>query len=434
MNYNKFRLFSFTTTLMLGVLLIQNVNAEESTRTRIQKHREWLQKRRAEKLSAGYVESSDPYQKIKYFKKLIKFRNQNDRSVNEISFIPRLIDEKDVSDRSNGQVMSNNDVKMTTVIVEGGNKFAYDTINNNEDMDFAGNNASNSGVLEANNKTNITKTSNEVVEQSTPDSTSTNVVKTNNKQQANEFDTSNNTTTGNQMEVSSKEHIGKSTVDVDMKGNTQSNRKTFVTSINSRNNGEISAIANNNSSEKSSNDFEIQRFISEHIKYKSNNITIKKSWGKWSSWSSCSRSCGDGVMSQSRECMEKINEELSHKSHFFGFFFLTFRLFSACVNQKCPHPDGDFRAQQCSEFDNQSFRGQTYKWEPYIKDDAECELNCRPVNQKYFARLREYAIDGTNCSKVHNPPKSNVAYERSVCVEGKCKLKRFERLLSDVRV
>lgn len=35
--------------------------------------------------------------------------------------------------------------------------------------------------------------------------------------------------------------------------------------------------------------------------------------------------------------------------------------------QDCPKPDADFRAQQCSEFNNQSFRGQTYNWEPYIK-------------------------------------------------------------------
>lgn len=57
-----------------------------------------------------------------------------------------------------------------------------------------------------------------------------------------------------------------------------------------------------------------------------------------------------------------------------------------------------------------------------VLDDAECELNCRPVNQKYFARLKEYAVDGTHCTKVHNPPKSGGGVERSVCVEGKCKV------------
>lgn len=56
-------------------------------------------------------------------------------------------------------------------------------------------------------------------------------------------------------------------------------------------------------------------------------------------------------------------------------------------------------------------------------DDAECELNCRPVNQKYFARLREYAVDGTRCEKIQNQPKNNITYEHGVCVEGKCKVR-----------
>lgn len=37
--------------------------------------------------------------------------------------------------------------------------------------------------------------------------------------------------------------------------------------------------------------------------------------------------------------------------------------------QDCPNSDGDFRAEQCREFDNQSFRGQKYKWEPYVKGE-----------------------------------------------------------------
>lgn len=47
---------------------------------------------------------------------------------------------------------------------------------------------------------------------------------------------------------------------------------------------------------------------------------------------------------------------------------LIFRFPSA---QDCPDSDVDFRAQQCSEFNNQSFRGQTYKWEPYIKGNEQ---------------------------------------------------------------
>lgn len=82
---------------------------------------------------------------------------------------------------------------------------------------------------------------------------------------------------------------------------------------------------------------------------------------------------------------------------------------------------------QC--FDN--FSISYFYWFFHIQiDDAECELNCRPINQKYFARLREYAVDGTHCSKVHLPPKSSngneTSYEKSVCVEGKCKVSSCE--------
>lgn len=59
-------------------------------------------------------------------------------------------------------------------------------------------------------------------------------------------------------------------------------------------------------------------------------------------------------------------------------------------------------------------------------EEAECELNCRPINQKYFARLREHAVDGTPCLKVHNPPKNNSSFDRSMCVEGKCKVSELQ--------
>lgn len=256
-----------------------------------QKHKEWLKRRTADKISAGFVESDDPYQKIKYFKKLIKFKNQNDASVNEISFVPHLSETKDAIYRTR-----NNDDELTTVIIDTGNKFAYDTVNNNEDSDFASNKVAISGGEKSH--TRRTEMRNEV-EPSSAESSGANIINENNEPQESAFDVS-SSTVKNQMEAS---HIGNTTIDVD----TKSNRNVVAAldgAMDSKN--EISAAANNTSTEKSSNDFEIRKFISEHIKYKSNNITIKKSWSKWSPWSGCSRSCGEGVMSQSRECTEKM--------------------------------------------------------------------------------------------------------------------------------
>lgn len=256
-----------------------------------QKHQEWLKKRAENKLSAGYIESDDPYQKIKYFKKLIKFKNQNEASANEISFVPHLNEAKDVIDRTRVEAT-------TTAVIDAGNKFAYDTINaHNEDAQFAGSNATKSGLERGNNPARV----NEVVEQPSTEP-STNIINENNEKQESAIDISNNIIKS-QMEGSSKEQQIGNGVD------TENHRNVFVSttasSMDSKN--AISAVvANNTSTEKNSNDWEIQRFISEHIKYKSNNITIKKSWGKWSAWSSCSRSCGEGVMAQSRECTEKM--------------------------------------------------------------------------------------------------------------------------------
>lgn len=247
-------------------------------------------------MSAGYIETND--QKIKYFKKLIKFKNTDDNNAlnNEISFVPHLGKTTDVIDRtSTARPGSNNDDELTTVVIDTGNKFAYDTINNNGESVFASNNATDLESDKSNKQPRITIPSNEVVGSS---AAKANAVDENNGKQEAAFDV---VTT--HFESQSIEHIGnKTSPDVDTKANSKGNRKISAKPENSKN--EISA--NGTSTEKSPNDFEIKRFISEHIKFKSNNVTIKKSWGKWSAWSSCSRSCGEGVTQQSRECMEKM--------------------------------------------------------------------------------------------------------------------------------
>lgn len=53
-------------------------------------------------------------------------------------------------------------------------------------------------------------------------------------------------------------------------------------------------------------DYDIKRFILDIENNLKNNVTIKKSWGRWSDWSDCSRSCGGGVKMQVRECTEKV--------------------------------------------------------------------------------------------------------------------------------
>lgn len=227
-------------------------------------------------MSLVYKESDDPVKKIQYFKKLIKFRNKNEAFSNEVvSFVPHHL---------NNINTKSTQIVETTTQSDSGNKFAYDVENNNEEFDFAGNKDSISGQL---------KNNYELVERSSPEPKA-NIINENNEKQetTTPFDDIKNQ---NHSKGSMKaNHISNSSIHVDMKNNSQT-----------ENSKSSSNETKSTSAEKKTKEYEIQRFISEHMKYKSNNVTTKKSWSKWTQWSSCSRSCGDGIISQSRECTEK---------------------------------------------------------------------------------------------------------------------------------
>ena len=55
-------------------------------------------------------------------------------------------------------------------------------------------------------------------------------------------------------------------------------------------------------------------------------------------------------------------------------------------------------------------------------DDAECELNCKPVGMRYFATLNRTVIDGTSCTKPTEHPNRQIRDAKAICVEGICKV------------
>uniref|UniRef100_A0A8C3NB29 Uncharacterized protein n=1 Tax=Geospiza parvula TaxID=87175 RepID=A0A8C3NB29_GEOPR len=107
---------------------------------------------------------------------------------------------------------------------------------------------------------------------------------------------------------------------------------------------------------------------------------VTKWWGEWSSWSTCSRSCGGGVASRERHCLTQ-----------------------------------SFKQQQCSSFNAKAFGKHYYHWMPLYPDDytsisnKPCDLQCttRSGERQLMAR----AQDGTFCK--------DRTYQ-GVCINGKC--------------
>ncbi|XP_017062546.1 papilin isoform X2 [Drosophila ficusphila] len=126
-------------------------------------------------------------------------------------------------------------------------------------------------------------------------------------------------------------------------------------------------------------------------------------WSMWSTPSDCSRTCGGGVSYQTRECLRRddYGEAVCSGGS---------RRYFSCNTQDCPEEEPDFRAQQCSRFDNQKFDGVLHEWVPYTNAPNPCELNCMPKGERFYYRQRETVVDGTRCNDK----------DLDVCVNGEC--------------
>lgn len=62
----------------------------------------------------------------------------------------------------------------------------------------------------------------------------------------------------------------------------------------------------------------------------------------------------------------------------------------------------------------------------FVADEAECELNCKPVGMSYFATLGNRVVDGTGCTfpiGYANRKHSG----RAMCVDGMCKVRNYDQ-------
>ena len=105
------------------------------------------------------------------------------------------------------------------------------------------------------------------------------------------------------------------------------------------------------------------------------NTDTDESSGKWSDWVSdkaCSRTCGGGVLVETRECEDDCTGPSKR--------------YSSCNTQECPPGTQDFRLEQCQKFNSVPFERKLYDWIPYLKAPRKCELNCMPRGERFYYR------------------------------------------------
>ncbi|XP_063742587.1 ADAMTS-like protein 2 [Eleginops maclovinus] len=151
----------------------------------------------------------------------------------------------------------------------------------------------------------------------------------------------------------------------------------------------------------------------QHVKQTGNKEEVFQWWGEWSSWSSCSRSCGGGVRSQERHCLiQRLSTTQNINS---SYCVGSPKQYQLCPLQPCPSPSVSFKQHQCSQFNSKAFGRRYYQWIPLYPADyisisnKPCDLQCTTMSGE--RQLLVPAHDGTFCrdTKYHG-----------VCIEGKC--------------
>ncbi|XP_034880141.1 ADAMTS-like protein 3 isoform X2 [Mirounga leonina] len=131
-------------------------------------------------------------------------------------------------------------------------------------------------------------------------------------------------------------------------------------------------------------------------------------WDAWGSWSDCSRTCGGGASYSLRRCLTGRNCEGQNIRY------------KTCSNHDCPPDAEDFRAQQCSAYNDVQYQGRYYEWLPRYNDPAApCALKCHARGQNLVVELAPKVLDGTRCS----------TDSLDMCISGICQVVGCDRHL-----
>ncbi|XP_073083232.1 ADAMTS-like protein 3 isoform X4 [Manis javanica] len=131
-------------------------------------------------------------------------------------------------------------------------------------------------------------------------------------------------------------------------------------------------------------------------------------WDAWGDWSDCSRTCGGGASYSLRRCLAGRNCEGQNIRY------------KTCSNHDCPPDAEDFRAQQCSAYNDVQYQGHYYEWLPQYNDPtAPCALKCHAQGQNVVVELAPKVLDGTRCN----------ADSLDMCISGICQAVGCDRRL-----
>ncbi|XP_063749749.1 A disintegrin and metalloproteinase with thrombospondin motifs 14 isoform X3 [Eleginops maclovinus] len=131
------------------------------------------------------------------------------------------------------------------------------------------------------------------------------------------------------------------------------------------------------------------------------------SWGSWSDFGFCSRTCGGGVRSRSRQCNNPSPAYGGRDCPGSAFDY------KMCNMEECAGPYEDFRARQCLQRSNKYHKNIKHTWLPYEHPDEarKCELSCKSKETGEVVFMNQVMHDGTRCS--YSEP-------YSVCARGEC--------------
>ncbi|XP_072017601.1 ADAMTS-like protein 2 [Amphiura filiformis] len=168
----------------------------------------------------------------------------------------------------------------------------------------------------------------------------------------------------------------------------------------------------------------------QHITEEHHHLTLKSlssqgiHWGEYEQWSDCSQTCGTGLESRRRFCLNNLNETVDNL-----LCNGTSREYRVCRIKNCRDPnDANYRYDKCSQFELDGLR-----WKPHIGNSDfpadPCSVMCFAVNNRSrIELLSDIVPDGTQCFG-----SAGTTQYQGVCFDRQCLVVGCDRLLNSTK-